>query len=236
VPYQAFISRDLSQISVEYLFVDAIFESLRRHGAKEALLVAWCIASDGANTCCTLAVGNKESQSCWTEFFRNMLHRGMRLPTTVASDGAPGLINALTTCFPASIRIRCWFHRLGNLRAKLPDEVAGEVMAQVYAVRDAPTLDVARVPQDQRVAQHAGLILVEREQAAAVDVRVELDLTVSLGHHQVGEAHRALAHQTRRVDSHPVAVVSRLRRWDVVLRCRARRRLPRICGTPPASK
>jgi hypothetical protein len=45
------------------------------------------------------------------------------------------------------------------------------------------------VPLDQRVAQHAGLILVEREQAAAVDVRVELDLTVSLGHHQVGEAH-----------------------------------------------
>jgi transposase-like protein len=45
--YQDFISRDLSDIAVEYLFVDAIFESLRRHGAKEALLVAWCIASDG---------------------------------------------------------------------------------------------------------------------------------------------------------------------------------------------
>jgi transposase-like protein len=86
VPYQAFISRDLSQISVEYLFVDAIFESLRRHGAKEALLVAWCIASDGRKHLLHLAVGNKESQSCWTEFFRNMLHRGMRLPTTVTSD------------------------------------------------------------------------------------------------------------------------------------------------------
>ncbi len=46
--YQAFISRDLSGIEVEYLFVDAVFESLRRHGAKEALLVGWCIASDGA--------------------------------------------------------------------------------------------------------------------------------------------------------------------------------------------
>ena len=32
---------------VEYLFVDAVYESLRRHGAKEALLVAWCIATDG---------------------------------------------------------------------------------------------------------------------------------------------------------------------------------------------
>ena len=67
--YQAFISRDLSDIAVEYLFVDAIFESLRRHGAKQALLVAWCIASDGRKYLLHLAVGNKESQSCWTEFF-----------------------------------------------------------------------------------------------------------------------------------------------------------------------
>ena len=51
--YQAFIARDLSELEVEYLFVDAVFEALRRHGAKEALLVAWCIDSDGANTCCT---------------------------------------------------------------------------------------------------------------------------------------------------------------------------------------
>src|ERR687884_1801812 len=109
--YQAFISRDLSDISVEYLFVDAVFESLRRHGAKEALLVGWCIASDGRKHLLHLAVGNKESQSCWTEFFRSMLGRGLRAPTTVTSDGAPGLITAITACFPASIRIRCWFHR-----------------------------------------------------------------------------------------------------------------------------
>ncbi len=37
--YQQFIARDLSDIAVEYLFVDAVFESLRRHGAKEAVLV-----------------------------------------------------------------------------------------------------------------------------------------------------------------------------------------------------
>jgi putative transposase len=45
--YQAFIARDLSEIEVEYLFCDAIFESLRSQGAKEAPLVAWAIASDG---------------------------------------------------------------------------------------------------------------------------------------------------------------------------------------------
>jgi mutator family transposase len=98
--YQAFISRDLSDISVEYLFVDAIFESLRRHGAKEALLVGWCIASDGRKHLLHLAVGNKESQSCWTEFFRSMLSRGMQAPTTITSDGAPGADQCHHGVFP----------------------------------------------------------------------------------------------------------------------------------------
>jgi hypothetical protein len=66
--YQAFISRFLSGIELEYLFVDAVFESLRRHGAKEALLVGWGIAADGGKHLLHLAVGNKESEACWTEF------------------------------------------------------------------------------------------------------------------------------------------------------------------------
>lgn len=45
--YQAFCTRDLSEIDVQYLFVDAIFESLRRYGAKEAVLAAWCITTSG---------------------------------------------------------------------------------------------------------------------------------------------------------------------------------------------
>ena len=181
--YQAFVSRDLSEIAVEYLFVDAIFESLRRHGAKEALLVAWCITSDGRKHLLHLAVGNKESQTCWTEFFRSMLTRGLRAPTTITSDGAPGLIAAITTCFPASIRIRCWFHRLGNLRAKLPDETAGQVLAHVYAVRDAPTLDAARAAADRFINTYG------REYPAAVACFSD-DLDALLAIHRVPVRHR----------------------------------------------
>jgi putative transposase len=181
--YQAVISRDLSDIAVEYLFVDAIFESLRRHGAKEAVLVAWCIASDGRKHLLRLAVGNKESQACWTEFFRGLLGRGLRAPTTVTSDGAPGLIKAITTCFPASIRIRCWFHRLGNIRAKLPDETAGPVLAHLYAVRDAPTLDAARAAADRFINTYG------REYPAAVACFTE-DLDALLAIHRVPVRHR----------------------------------------------
>ena len=144
-----FIARDLSEVGVEYLFGDAIFESLRRQGAKEALLVAWCIDTEGRKHLLHLAVGNKESEAAWTEFFRNMVARGLRMPTTVTTDGAPGMIKAVDVVFERTVRIRCWFHRLANIRAKLPNDAAPEVMAHLYAVRDAPTLDAARAAADR---------------------------------------------------------------------------------------
>jgi putative transposase len=181
--YQTFISRDLAEVQVEYLFVDAVFEALRRHGAKEALLVAWAVDADGRKHLLHLAVGNKESEACWTEFFRHMLGRGLPMPTTITSDGAPGLVKAIEVCFPKSVRIRCWFHRLANIRAKLPDESASEVMAHVYAVRDAPTLDAARAAADRLANTY------RREFPAAVGC-FEDDLDALLAIHRVPVRHR----------------------------------------------
>jgi putative transposase len=95
--------------------------------------VAWCIDSEGRKHLLHLAVGNKESEAAWTSFFRDMVSRGLRLPTTVTTDGAPGMIKAVDVVLRRSIRIRCWFHRLAN----------------IYAVRDAPTLDAARAAADR---------------------------------------------------------------------------------------
>jgi len=112
-----------------------------------------------------------------------MLGRGMRLLTTITSDGAPGLINAITACFPSSVRIRCWFHRLANIRAKLPDQTAGEVLAHVYAVRDAPTLDAARAAADRFTGTFA------RDYPAAIACFQD-DLEALLAIHRVPVRHR----------------------------------------------
>lgn len=147
--YQAFRARDLSEIDASYLFVDAIFESLRRYGAKEAVLACWCITTSGHKVLLHLAVGNKESEACWTEFFRDMISRGLVVPTSVTADGAPGLINAIEVCFSSSLRIRCWFHRMGNILAKVPEEAKAEFAAYLRAVRDAATPELGRAAATQ---------------------------------------------------------------------------------------
>jgi putative transposase len=68
-----------------------------------------------------------------------MVPRGLRAPTSVTSDGAPGLINAIEQAFSESLRVRCWYHKMGNLRSKLPPQEAEEVLAHARSVGDAPT-------------------------------------------------------------------------------------------------
>ena len=130
--YERFCERDLSGYDVVYLFADAVFESLREQsGMKEAILCCWGISSSGHKILLHLGLGNKESYESWLEFFRHMVKRGLRIPLLVVSDGAPGLIKAIVECFPESKRQRCLFHKLGNIRNKLPEEAIAEVLPKI---------------------------------------------------------------------------------------------------------
>ena len=118
--YKRFCQRDLSNYDVVYLFVDGVYESLRlTFGAKEAILCAWGILSDGRKMLFHIALGNKECYDSWNDFFRNMISRGLRMPLLVISDGAPGLIKAIDSCFPKSKWQRCLVHKLRNIANKL---------------------------------------------------------------------------------------------------------------------
>lgn len=133
--------------------------------------------------CCTWPWANKESEDCWTEFFRHMTRRGLRIPTTVTSDGAPGLINAICEVFDKSLRVRCWYHKMANIRSKLPTEAAEEVLAHVRAIRDAPTHEAGQAMAAQVLERFA-------DRFPAAMACLADDLEASLGHLRVPARHR----------------------------------------------
>jgi putative transposase len=144
--YEAFAERDLSGFEVEYLFLDAVYESLRQQGGgKEGVLCAWAICADGHKAMLHLALGNKESYDNWLDFLRDMVKRGLRMPVLVTTDGAPGLILAVEKVFPHSLRQRCLFHKTKNVLDKVPDSVRAEVKALIQAAYYAPSQEVARL-------------------------------------------------------------------------------------------
>ena len=85
--FEAFAQRDLSRLDVVYLFLYAIYESLREQAdLKEGILVSWGILSDGSKVLIHLSLGSKESY----------------IPLTVTTDGAPGLIKAVEAIWPVT--------------------------------------------------------------------------------------------------------------------------------------
>ena len=144
--YEAFAERDLSGFDVEYLFLDAVYESLRQQGGgKEGILCAWAICADGRKVMLHLALGNRESYSNWLEFLRDMVRPGLQLPVLVTTDGAPGLIRAVEEVFPTSLRQRCLAHKTRNVTDKVPQAVRDEVKNAVRAAYYAPNRQVAEM-------------------------------------------------------------------------------------------
>ena len=154
--YQLFCQRDLSDFEVEYLFLDAVYESLRRQGnVKEALLCAWGICRDGRKVLLHLALGNKESTSAWREFIRDMQQRGLPTPTLITSDGAPALIAVIEELYAYSLRLRCLMHKTRNILDKVPTAQQPQVKRAVQAIWNAPNRATADLLVEDFITRHS---------------------------------------------------------------------------------
>jgi len=144
--YEAFAQRDLSGFGVEYLFLDAVYESLREQGGgKEGVLCAWAVCADGRKVMLHLVLSIKESYENWLDFLRELVKRGLPEPVRITTDGSPGLIRAVEEVFPNSLRRRCLAYKTRNVVDKVPDSARAEVKAAVQAAYYAPNQDVARM-------------------------------------------------------------------------------------------
>ena len=124
------------------------------------------------------------------EFFEDLKRRGLIDPLLVVTDGAPGLIRAVETCFPPALRQRCLVHRLRNLRSKAPDRQWPEIAARArgcYEAAASPAL--AAVLRDDFVAAY------ERELPAVVQCFRE-DFDACIAHLRFPLRHRRVIRTT----------------------------------------
>ena len=119
--FERFRRRDLYEIRLVALFLDATFIAVRPDGPKEGVQVAWGFTEDGERVLLAVSLGMRESFEDWQALGRDLISRGLGAPMLIVADGAPGLTKAIEQCWPASDRQRCCVHRARNLYAKLPD-------------------------------------------------------------------------------------------------------------------
>jgi putative transposase len=181
--YETFRTRDLSHEPVAYLFIDTVYEPLRRWGQKTGILCVWAICEDGRKVLVSLSLTNSESYESCIEVFRDLGNRGMRPPVTITTDGALGLTKAIDAMWPKSLRIRCWWHKMKNLQQKVPDQAWPAFKTLVVDMRDAPSRKKAEERRDQIVA------LYQREFPEACRCLLD-DAEASLNHLEVPQRHQ----------------------------------------------
>jgi putative transposase len=137
--FDAFGRRDLYDIHLAALFLDAVFLSVRRDGPKEGVLVAWGFTEAGERVLLAVMLGMRESHEDWLALGRDLIARGLGAPMLIVADGAPGLIKAIEQCWPASDRQHCAVHRLRNLLAKLPERERERIRGAYWQALDDAT-------------------------------------------------------------------------------------------------
>jgi putative transposase len=137
--FDAFRRRDLYDIHVVALFLDATFLAVRPNGPKEGVLVAWGFTEDGERVLLSVMLGMRESHEDWLALARDLIARGLGAPMLIIADGAPGLIKAVEQCWPASDRQHCAVHRVRNLLAKLPERERERVRRAYWQALDDAT-------------------------------------------------------------------------------------------------
>jgi putative transposase len=204
--YEAWRTRDLSQESVAYLFIDTVYEPLRRWGQKTGVLCVWAICEEGRKVLLSLSTTNSESYESCLEVLRGLAKRGMPTPVTITTDGAMGLTKAIDAMWPKSLRIRCWFHKMQNLQQKVPALAWPAFKALVVDLRDAPTREKAEERRDAVVARY------QHEFPEACRCLLD-DTQASLNHLAVPQRHQQYVRTSNLVER---AFVEERRRTKVI--------------------
>jgi transposase-like protein len=145
--------------------------------------------TNGAKVLIDLTTANAESYQSGLDFLRGMIKRGLRVPLTVTTDGAGGLIKAVETVWPKSKRIRCWFHKMQSVAGKLRRKDQTRVLRGLRPVYQAP---------HRRTAERAALAWAElwRERYPAAVACIAQDLNALPAFYDVPAAQRRMVRTT----------------------------------------
>jgi putative transposase len=175
--------RDLSQLKVVYLFLDAIYLALRQGTReKEGVLCAYGILENGKKVLLHLALGSRESYDSWLSFLHDMAVRGLNEPLLVVSDKNKALRRAVRELFPHAFKQPCLAHKMRNILSKLPKKAQREMKPLVHQVFYAQSYE-------QGLRQGRELIARFKDNYTSAMECLEQDLRECLTYLKFPEAH-----------------------------------------------
>jgi transposase-like protein len=131
-----FRTRRLEGGEYPYVKVDARYEKVRVEGRviSQAVLVAMGITQSGHREILDWRLADSESESSWSEMFRQLKDRGLREVKLLVSDAHAGIRSAAARHLQGVAWQRCQVHYKRELMKKVSHKRRGELMAEVKSV------------------------------------------------------------------------------------------------------
>jgi putative transposase len=138
---RASLDRRLDELDLIALLIDGI------EVARQTVVVALGITSDGTKVPLGLAQGSTENAALCTSLLQGFLERGLKVEDKILCiiDGGKGIRKALDDVFgDRAVIQRCQVHKLRNLRDHLPEERHAYVLSAMREAYRASTAETAR--------------------------------------------------------------------------------------------
>ena len=179
---KASLDRRLDDLDLIALLIDGI------EVARQTVVVALGITSDGTKVPLGLAQGSTENAALCTTLLQSFLGRGLRVEDKLLCiiDGGKGIRKALEDVFgDRAVIQRCQVHKLRNLREHLPEERKAYVISTMRDAYRAASADTARKKLRGLVAwletnghEDAAASLREGLEETLTVVKLELPMTL----------------------------------------------------------
>lgn len=137
VQYDAWRRRDLSDLSLVYVWADGIYVKAGLEQSKAALLVLIGALADGRKVVLAVESGQRESTESWATILRDLTARGLDAPKLTVADGHLGIWSALAQVWPESAEQRCWNHKMVNVLDAVPEKAQPAVKAHLQKIANA---------------------------------------------------------------------------------------------------
>lgn len=142
--FEAWRERSL-QNHYRVIYLDGVHFTVR-HGEKTdatIILTALGVDLEGSREVLALRACAEESKDGWGCLLQDLRRRGVTVIDLVVTDGHDGLLSALASLFPTTLRQRCVVHKQRNVMNAIPHREQKEVAAELTGIWKAPSKEEA---------------------------------------------------------------------------------------------
>lgn len=150
--YEAWATRDLSDLKIVYVWADGIYLKAGIADEKRCLLVIIGVDVSGKKHLLTMREGFRESTDSWYQCLVDLKKRGLNEPAVAMADGGLGFWAALPKVWRQTKEQLCWLHKMRNILDKLPKAEHTEAVLRLRGIYSASSREVAEKLAKQLLA------------------------------------------------------------------------------------